>query len=349
MSRRSQPWKWLARKGYYAWVGGKRVRLCDLEEGQGVAWDRLRDLQAIAEGRRREPTVRAVVAEHLQNMMRRAKAKEMTGRAYNDAHSRLTRFLAFEVDGVAMGSLRADEIRAHHVYAWLDAHDWNPTTRCDYAQAVRGAFRHAARRGRLERNPLAEMDPPGVKRRRDDIPSADDLERLRAAIRSEPFRTLFDLLALTGARPGEISRLEAKDIDWRAGIATLREHKTARKTRRPRIIYFPAEALEILQPLADLRPVGPLLRNERGTPWNPKAIVSMMARVRERAGVAGAVTYHLRHAFITRALAVLPTAVVGRLAGHANIATTGKYEHLDALHDQLREAANKVGRSDPTR
>lgn len=60
---------------------------------------------------------------------------------------------------------------------------------------------------------------------------------------------MIDLQLLTGARPGEIVRLKAEDIDRTGDVwsVTLAEHKTAYRGKQ-RVIYFGPKAQEVLKP-----------------------------------------------------------------------------------------------------
>lgn len=64
-------------------------------------------------------------------------------------------------------------------------------------------------------------------------PSKKDLDKVLALL-PPPVAAMAQLQALTGARPGEIVRLKAGDIDRSGsiGIVVLKEHKTMRFTRR---------------------------------------------------------------------------------------------------------------------
>jgi integrase len=53
---------------------------------------------------------------------------------------------------------------------------------------------------------------------------------------SPAFRLIYTGLSQCGARPGELCRAQISDVDWEKGRITLAEHKTARKTGKPRVI-----------------------------------------------------------------------------------------------------------------
>jgi integrase len=66
------------------------------------------------------------------------------------------------------------------------------------------------------------------------------------------------VIALTGARRGEIANLLHSNIDLQKGIITLPpvQHKTGRKPRKPRIIGLPAAAQAIISRQLGGRPYG---------------------------------------------------------------------------------------------
>jgi integrase len=71
--------------------------------------------------------------------------------------------------------------------------------------------------------------------RRERIPTTDEIAAL---LRGAPpkFRLIYTGLLQCDARPGEHCRAQINDVDWEKGWIALVEHKTARKTERPRVI-----------------------------------------------------------------------------------------------------------------
>ena len=66
--------------------------------------------------------------------------------------------------------------------------------------------------------------------------------------------------------------------------------------------------------------------------------------VRERAGLAGVRIHDLRHSYASRALALGESlSAIGKLLGHAKVATTARYAHL--MRDAEKAAAARVGGS----
>lgn len=139
------------------------------------------------------------------------------------------------------------------------------------------------------------------------------------------------LLALTGWRKGEVLSLKREDIDFASGAATLRQHKTSRKTGRSVRALSPS-ALALLNEIPERGDwVFPSPddvkkhRQEIKRTWN---------KVRAVAGLSKPL-HSLRHSAATIALSEgVPLATVGALLGHRNAATTLRYaktEHEAAL------------------
>jgi integrase len=194
----------------------------------------------------------------------------------------------------------------------------------------------------LPANPLAYLPMPPRTSRGDwaIIGPANHAKLLAAA--PPRFRDFLTLLHATGARPGEVARLTAHAIDWDAATATIREHKTADRTARPRVVWLSGPAVALLRPLAARHPVGPLLLNAAGRPWTNDALKAAMRKTRTRAGVPRAICYGYRHTFITDALELAPPAIVAELSGHTSLAGLKPYSHLATKRQALRDALGRV-------
>src|SRR5581483_11598233 len=208
-----------------------------------------------------------------------------------------------DVFRAGFGGRPAATVRPHEVEASARRPSWSATTRHDYLAAVGMAFRWAVRRGFLEANPLADLRrPPKESRGAKVVLTADQYAALVEAA-APAFRVLLSGLWLTGCRPAELTRVEAKDVDLQAGVVVLTEHKTAGKTGRPRVIYLSPEALSLFRTQIEAHPTGPLFRNTRGGAWSGWAVVKAMQAARTKAGLPQAIAYGLRHSYATDALA----------------------------------------------
>lgn len=166
--------------------------------------------------------------------------------------------------------------------------------------------------------------------------------QLVEAARGKPFKHLLSISWLTGARPGELRSLKWEHISKDCCRATLVQHKTAKSTERPRVIYFNTEARRLLAELKAESESDYVFLNRFGKPFTKDALVRRMANLQTRTGVR-AISYAFRHSFITRAiLAGESIGVVAELVGTSSEMIARTYSHLDKAKDHLRDAAERL-------
>lgn len=136
-----------------------------------------------------------------------------------------------------------------------------------------------------------------------DVCPSDPKKRVRPSSAAR-FRQILVFLRFTGCRPGEARRLQWRDIDLEHRVIVLRRHKTAKKTRRPRVIPLHSVALKLLTFVRRLNQPGEhVFLTHRKTPWHRVSLAQRLRRVRQAAGVAeDAKLYGLRHRFGTTAI-----------------------------------------------
>jgi site-specific recombinase XerD len=160
-----------------------------------------------------------------------------------------------------------------------------------------------------------------------------------------PFRTIVQLLVVTGMRVGELCRLRLDDVAPDGSV--LRIHG---KGARDRVAYVTDAGLRLdlrriveerRRPRAD-GGVAALFLNRHGAPLRPQSVRAKLKRLADEAGLGRRVTPHmLRH---TAATLLIETGVdirfVQRLLGHSSIATTEIYTHVsdEALRRTLERA-----------
>ena len=214
----------------------------------------------------------------------------------------------------------------------------------------------AVQEGILPANPARGADLPDddVEEERG-IFSRAEWARFYAAM-SESYQPLLIVLLVTGARWGEATALQVRDLDvaasvihvrraWKKGKegAVLGVPKTARGRRT---IMLPDWAVETLEPLAAGRAADEFLLTAPGggvihrtnfveRHWKPALAA---------AGIAKHLTPHsLRHTFASWALMDgVPAQVVQHRLGHESLQTTSRvYAHL--LLDAQRAAVDAIG------
>ncbi|MGE5192477.1 MAG: tyrosine-type recombinase/integrase, partial [Deltaproteobacteria bacterium] len=165
--------------------------------------------------------------------------------------------------------------------------------------------------------------------RRDRVPTAAETEVILAQA-SPAFRLIYSALRQCGARPGELCRATIADVDRANCVITLKEHKTARKTGRPRRIPISRKLGELLALAIETRTEGPVFLSPAGKAWTVPNLSRTYSRLRDLAGLPrDLVLYLARHECGTKICREKGIEFARRLLGHANIATTQRYMHLD--------------------
>jgi integrase len=147
---------------------------------------------------------------------------------------------------------------------------------------------------------------------------------------SPQFRLIYSALRQCGARPGELCRATIADVDRTANAIVLREHKTARKTGKPRRIPIGRKLGELLAQAIGDRQAGPIFLSPAGKAWSVPNLSRTYSRLRDLAGLPrDLVLYLARHECGTKICREKGIEYARRLLGHANISTTQRYMHLD--------------------
>jgi integrase len=150
------------------------------------------------------------------------------------------------------------------------------------------------------------------------------------------------IIALTGARRGEIIRLRWQHVDLKQGriVWPPKAHKTGHKTGKPRIIYMPAVAQEIIARQPAGAPDALVFRPSKGT--GPISVAKPWKAILAQAGLSSAIGLHgLRHSLAT--LLAVDGAEAAQLMtalGHRQMSTTTRYLHFaDKAREALAERA----------
>lgn len=225
--------------------------------------------------------------------------------------------------------------------------------------AVRSFSRFLIREGVLRANPASEIRAPKTKRKLPGALDADQIARLLEipaedglAVRD---RALMELFYSSGLRLSELVALDLGDVDLRE--ATVRVTGKGRRTRIVPVGRVAREALERWGrervALAALEETA-LFVGRNGRRFGQRAIQSRVAYWARRQGLPVHVHPHLfRHSFATHLLeSSQDLRGVQEMLGHADIATTQVYTHLDFQHlariyDKAhpRARAKRTGRS----
>ncbi len=219
--------------------------------------------------------------------------------------------------------------------------------------AARTFFRYLLREKYLDRNPVTEVSAPKSRKRLPGNLDADRMAHLldipgKGAIVDRD-RAILELLYSSGLRLAELVDLDCDDVDM--AEATVR---VTGKGNKERIVPVGRKALDAIRRwrrartgLADVDEKALFVSN-RGGRISARAVQARVAHWARRQGIDARVYPHLvRHSFATHVLeSSHDLRGVQELLGHANIATTQVYTHLDFQHlaqiyDQTHPRARK--------
>ncbi|MGA7966481.1 MAG: tyrosine recombinase XerC, partial [Gammaproteobacteria bacterium] len=206
--------------------------------------------------------------------------------------------------------------------------------------AVRAFVRWGLKQGTFERDPTVSVRAPKVRRRLPNTLDVDEAARLMdigtdtgpQACRDH---ALLELLYSSGLRLAEIASLDLTDIDLGEGLV-----RVTGKGSKTRIVPVGRKArvaiaawLKVRAGLAHPEEQA-LFVSRRGTRLARRSIEARVDHWAKRLGFDRRVYPHLlRHAFATHMLESSgDLRAVQELLGHASLATTQVYTHLDFQH-----------------
>jgi integrase/recombinase XerC len=212
-----------------------------------------------------------------------------------------------------------------------------PRTLQTRLSACRSLFKFLLRRGELKNDPAAGVRAPKAPRKLPQVLDVDEMQKLveipTASADGKRDRAILELLYSSGLRISELTSLHWRDLDL--SDASVRVIGKGRKTR---IVPVGAKALEALRELRELEQVAgdeePVFRGRNGAPITPQKVRERMKLWAAHQGVTRRVYPHLmRHSFASHMLESSgDLRAVQELLGHADIATTQIYTHLDYQH-----------------
>jgi integrase/recombinase XerD len=224
---------------------------------------------------------------------------------------------------------------------WLGDQSLNPRSTARHVVSLRMFFRYLQLEGALKDNAAELLGSPKLWHR---IPTVLTSQVLGQLLESpgpgDPLwrrdRAMLELLYATGCRASELSHLKTADVHLDEGYCLCRG-----KGNKERLVPLGRRAaaavrayLEHERPtlVADKKPLPPwLLVSRRGQRLARERIWELLKRYTGRTGISAKVSPHtLRHSFATHLLAGgADLRQVQEMLGHANIATTQIYTHVD--------------------
>ena len=207
--------------------------------------------------------------------------------------------------------------------------------------AVKGLHRFMVADGICEAFPTSDLPLPSKPERLPDVISVDDAERLL----DQPFpqtpaglrdHAVLEVLYGCGLRASELTGLDERAVLLDEGL--LRVFGKGDKERVVPVLGAAAQALEAYLErgrgaLAGRRPTQAVFLNVRGGRISRQSVHAIVEKYGRVAGIKGLHPHTLRHSFATHLLeGGADLRVVQELLGHANVATTQLYTHVDRTH-----------------
>ena len=242
--------------------------------------------------------------------------------------------------GSALDTLSAQDIRRYAMQ--LHSRGRAPRSIARTLSAWRSFYRWLGRDGLLPVNPCHGVRPP--KRRRD-LPKSLSVDQAGALLDGMPQpedlltcrdHAMFELFYSSGLRLAELVSLDiGAGLDLAAGEVTV-----TGKRNKTRCVPVGDKALSALQVWLARRSAmateseTALFVSRRGTRISPRMVELRLARLARQQSLGLKVNPHmLRHSFATHLLQSSgDLRAVQEMLGHASIATTQVYTHLDFQH-----------------
>lgn len=308
------------------------------------------------------------IKEYLSFLSAERGASAHTLRGYRQD---LTQFAGYLLSAASMTMGRqATQVERIHVrgyLAWLARRGVRKSTMARKLAVVRAWCDYGIRMGWLASNPAKLVPMPKVDRRLPRVLNIDEA----MALMSEPGRqiaasgsvsksssvmalrdqAILELAYSTGIRVSELVGVNGGDLQLDAGFLLVRG-----KGKRERLVPVGRAALEAISRYraawrADKSAIGdnanaPLFVNNRGGRLSARGVERLVARYSRLVSASGPVGPHaLRHSCATHLLeSGADLRAIQELLGHASLATTERYTHLNAdrllaVYDQAHPRA----------
>lgn len=254
--------------------------------------------------------------------------------------SDLAQFAGYLAD---RGVAQINAVTRDHVTEFLLSRKRNRVSARSLARqlaALRVFCRFLVRDKLLVVDPTQRIDSPKLWRSLPGTLRYDEVTALLSAPKTDTRlglrdKTMLELMYASGLRVSEVCRLKMADINIEGGFL-----RTTGKGNKERLVPVGKTALEWIQRyLAGTRGSfgpgatahGELILSTRGKPISRKTVWVIVKKYARQAGIATRITPHtLRHSFATHLLENGgDLRVIQELLGHADIATTQIYTHVD--------------------
>ena len=218
--------------------------------------------------------------------------------------------------------------------------------------ACRSLYRWLLKQGRIAASPAEAVRAPKAPRKLPQVLDVDEAVQLVEVATDAPLglrdRALLELFYSSGLRLSEVCALKWRDLDFAQGLVSV-----LGKGSKQRIVPVGSHARAALQAWRDEvhgTDDTPVFPGRGGRPITPRAVQLRIKQLAMNQGVFKRIHPHLlRHSFASHVLESSgDLRGVQELLGHADIATTQIYTHLDFQHlAKVYDAAHQRAKRKP--
>lgn len=339
-------------------LGGRRTKLCPIEEGIQKAREVLRTLQGEQDRSGGTLPPELTVAEAAALYLREVETDKGSDHPTFVWYRRnLQRFIARlgsrklkslnKIDGTEYKRWLKDEARTkptgrrkgQKVGNVKPAKPLGVVSVNHHLRAAKAVLNWAVEADLLPKNPWANKKVRLEKEQgRQRVITDEEFQALLDHCTDPSFREILLTLRWTAARPGELRKLKWGMVKWESHCWVIppSQHKTGSTARqpKPRIIPLPPLVEELLRTRQAASGGGEFVfPDPKGNQWKRDAISLRFKRLRERAGIVekdgeALVLYSNRHTRLTELASGVAAFVLQEVAGHTNLTTTQRYLHL---------------------
>ena len=282
----------------------------------------------------RNDTHNAPTVQDLWEEYERVHLPTLAPRSAQDQASMWRKYILPQLKHVRLEVLTSRQVDALHTKVGTVG-----TTRANRViEVLRKALNLAIRWGWITVNP-AQGFRRNPEHSRERYLKPDEYARVFLALDAMPHQMAADairLLAMTGARRGEVLSLEWEDLDLELGLWNRPAAKS--KDRKRKRVTLSNVALALLDRLKVPGAQGHVFTTATGRPMHD--LKRPWVWLKEHAALPDLRIHDLRHSFASVLISGGETLeTIGKLLGHSQHQTTLRYAHL--MDDPMRRAANR--------
>ncbi len=277
--------------------------------------------------------------EFISHLVVERGSSQDTVEAYGRDLARYTRYL--EDAGIRdAGEVTTQDVEGF--VALMSSMDYATTSTVRALMAVRSMHKFLVREGLVPHNPAKDVIAPKLEHRLPDVLSIAQAQALleqpyAATAAGSRDRAILEVLYGCGLRVSELVGLDCREVMLEEGLLLV-----FGKGSKERVVPISGAALRALKAYLEAgrqtlakpaRPTDAVFLNVRGGRLSRQSVHAICERYGRLVGIEGLHPHTLRHSYATHLVeGGADLRVVQELLGHASIATTQIYSHVDRTH-----------------